>query len=378
MGVVVSAPLTASCAEVEFVPAFDWSGRYSNNVAFSRNSAKEDFWTTLSPSLFYRSSTEEATLRAEAALDVVRYATNHQLNDTRPRLSLSTEGQTSENLRWSTSGSYIENTTTDSQWVEGALGVIPSRVTQWGPMASVQGQWDERTSLGFQGYWQRTEYERPNYADYDTTIVSTFLQWQMDDRNSSLEIRPQFTQNVSVRSRVQDYSVLLGTNVVLDELWKFSAFAGPHVSKTQYFATTPLATDEVRIQRGGFIDLSVTRNGQANWTTLKYQHTQAYGLNSQPTEMDTLSLTSTWAFSEEVKTSLWATLSRRWASDDIDRQNVIYGAVSPSLAWKFAENHLLSAHYTYDRSTNRRLADNKTAERNSFWLTLHLSFPERW
>jgi hypothetical protein len=374
----VIAPPPAVAADVLLVPTLAVSGELNDNVSFQRIEPKTDVFTTLSPALRYQTATERASLKATAAADVVRYARESELDDERSRAEARLEHHASQRLTWGLGARFRKDSSLESELEQTGLRTTLADRYRYGPDADVSWELDPRSAVGTRYSFSRTLYDSRSQIDYDVHSASASFTRRLDDRLSTLEVRPEVVRVLSAVSRASEYALTVGWAPRFTDTLGGRAFAGGRYTATDFAAGPSRPGGDRQANRGLLFDLGVDRRGETSSAAAGYRRDLSYSSTGEPIAVDNLSLTLQRDLSVRSRAGLTAGYSRTRSIHESGDQDATYASVTSTVSYRWTEDYALSAAYSHERSVDNRASGDRLATRNHVWVTATFNFPQRW
>ena len=377
---LVLGPLGAPSggADVTFTPGISVTGEYNDNINFSRTDARSDALATVSPSLGWAAATERTEVRGSIAADVLRYAREHDLDEERQAYDLHLAQRPSPRLQWSAGARYRKDSTLESELEETGIVTTRSDRYRFGPEAGVSLDLGERSAAGLRYSFRRTLYDSPSLVDYDYHEASATLERKLDDRLSTVTVRPELGRFLSDANDVTTYGVSVGWAPRLSETLSASALVGGRYTVVDYPASPARPGGERERNRGLLAQLSVQRSWETAEASLGYARSLTYSSEGEPVELDAVSLGFRRRFSVRWAAGFSGSYRRTRSTADSSPEATTYFDLTPSLSYRLTEHHTVRAAYSYANSFDRELSSDRLAERHRVWVTAAFNFPRKW
>jgi hypothetical protein len=351
-------------------PGLSLTGEYNDNVAFTRTGARGDLLATIAPQLGYEAATERLAFRTSARADVVRYARETDLDETRQTIRGTGTFRASDHLSFGLGGSYRKDTTLEAQLEATGLAAARSDRYQFGPEVSLAYAPGERASLEAEYRHVRTLYRSPQEIGYDLDSLGLTCGWKLTDRPSRLVLRPDFGRTESERSRSADGGLLVGWTGRVSETLEVSALAGGRYSRIDVPGRAGGGS-----HRAFVAELSGTYQGETTHLRIGYDRGTTYSVAGEPLQSDHLQLSLRRDLGTRLAATVAGSLRRTRAQLGGVQRNADYADLSSEIRYRIMEHHTLRAGYGYTVSDDAELERNRRAERNRFWVAADLSFP---
>jgi hypothetical protein len=366
----------AFSAETKLLTSIGLKQEYNSNILYSRADEIDDFITYVIPALKLTYVTELLNLTALADWNGWLYWDNSDLNRINQRYGLSGDYRLTE--RWSVSadGLYVKDSTQDSQYDEtGSVrpGISDRQRLNLG--AGVDYAMSERTNLGGEYEFQKTDYERSSSVDTIVNTVNVYWSHQLKNQKDIISIIPEFTYGTSDDWDAYNPSLNFRWERLFTETLDSSVLIGLRNTNVEYDDDRDDSTDwggvadmwlrkrgELTTGRVGFMnDLRTRESGEIVnvsrlYADIDHLLSRRFGLG----------LRGSFYYSNLIEDSP-ETDDDRWSYD-----------VSPSAFYRLTEDHILRLLYSYGHETFLDVDDDDTRDRHRIWLQLTFNFPKTW
>ena len=368
------APFGAAfAADVTLTPSLSLRGEYNDNIDFSRTNKQDDYIGTTSPGLTFGYATDRLNFGARAVVDVVRYMDQTNQDNERQNYGLDASYRMFERLSIKANGSYVKDTTLDTELLETGLVERRSDRESYGGGGGLSYQISEVTDIGLDYTYTKTDYDLSDYTDSDGHSVSLPFNYSFNNRLDVLTLRPYYRNTDSDEDKIDNYGFSLGLVHKFTETFTGSAEAGVRYTETEEKPSGRSDNDW-----GWTADASLDKSWQTASASLGYSRDLYYTAEGELVEVDRFSLSTskmlTSRFSIRLAGSLYFT-----ESTGISRnRDTRYYTVAPSLNYMITENHSLALGYSYSNEHDKMLTNDQDRDRNMVWLTLNFNFPQKW
>ena len=364
----------AFAADVTLTPSLSLRGEYNDNIDFSRTNKQDDYIGTVSPGLTFGYATDVLDFGARATVDVVRYMDQTNQDNERQNYGLDASYRMFERLSIRANGSYVKDTTLDTELQETGLVERRSDRERYGGGGGLSFQISEVADIGIDYSYTRTDYDLIDYTDSKRHSVSLPLNYSFNNRLDTFTLRPYYRNlEDSDETKIDDYGLSLGLAHTFTETLKGSATAGVRYTEREEQPSGRSDDDW-----GGTADVSLDKSWQTASASLGYSLDLDYTAEGELIEVDRFSLSTskmlTSRFSVLLSGSLYFTKSIG-TPRNTDRR---YYEVTPSLNYMITENHSLVLAYIYSNEHDKMLTNDQDRDRNMVWLTLNFNFPQKW
>lgn len=383
-----SIPARATAYDVKFIPSIDIRGEYDDNVLFSRAYETEDFLTRVKPAFTLDYVTELLDLKSKAAVDIFRYVDEDQLDTEYQDYGLEAKYQIAERLSLSANGSYVKDTTLESELATtGHLSPRQER-KRYGGGGGFTYQLSELSDAGIDYSHSKTVYEYEGYTDYSSDSISLSYNRRLENQLDMLTLQPYYAWYDSTASKVDNYGLSLGWFHPFSETFSITAFAGARYTQTKYmyririfetiedyFDPRYAKVDEKDNSWGGTADISMKKTGETFSISLGYSRDLTYSSYGEPIDTDNIRFGAEKRLTERLRAYLSGGLYFTKSQGKYEDTDERYYSIAPSIGYFLTEYHSLRLGYNYEQSLDKIRLTDKRADRNRVWLTLQFTFP---
>ena len=363
-------------AETKLLTSIDLRQEYNNNIFYTRTDETDDFITSVLPALNLTYATEILNLSALAGWDASLYWDNTNQNRINQRYGL--EGSYRLTERWSLSanGRYVKDSVQDSQLTE--TGSVESGLSDRERLnvgAGLDYAISERTNIGADYDFQKTNYERSGSVDTTVNTVRVYYQRRLKNQKDIIRIFPQLTYGYSDDYDAYNSSLNFQWAHPFSETLDTSILAGVRNTHVDYKDDRGNSNDW-----GGVADMWLRKKGELTTGRLGFsndlrtrENGEIINVSRLYTDVDhRLSLRFGVGFRGSI---YYSNLIENSPETDDDRW---YFDVSPSAFYRLTEDHILRLLYSYNYQKLLDADDNDTADRQRIWLQLTFNFPKTW
>ena len=185
-------------AETELLTSVGLKQEYNTNIYYTRTDETDDFISHVIPSLRLTYATEIFNLSALAGWDAFLYWDNTDQNRINQRYGLNGDYRLTE--RWSVSAlaRYVKDSVQDSQLDEtGSVERGLSDRERLNAGAGLDYAISERTNIGADYEFQKTDYERSGSVDTTVNTVRLYYQRRLKNQKDMITIFPRLNYGYS-------------------------------------------------------------------------------------------------------------------------------------------------------------------------------------
>jgi len=367
------SPFLTFAADVTFTPSLGIRGEYNDNIDFSRVNKLDDYIGTLSPELSLDVATPRFTFGATAGVDVIRYNENTDRDYERQNYGLTMGYQLFERMSVNVRGSYISDTTLDTELQE--TGVVERRAERdfYSAGGGMSFKLTEVSDLALDYTFAKTEYDLAGFEESDSHSSSLAYSHAFNNRRDVITFRPYYRNTDSDEEDLDTYGLTIGLAHTFSETLQGNISAGPRYTETEYISGR---TDD---DWGWTAEVNLTKTWQTASAQIGYSRDLSYTAEGETVEVDrftlTLSKMLTSKLSSQLAGSLYFTKSKDSETKDTDTR---YYTVTPSLNYNFTDQVALNLAYSYANEYDKTLSNDCEVDRNTVWLLLNFNFPQKW
>lgn len=369
-------------AESKLIPQISIRGTYNDNIDFSTIEEKDDWIFTITPLIKLDYQTERARTIANAQFEVIEYCKENDLDTVNQKYNLTHDFRATELFGMNLSGSFIKDTTQDSEMEETGLVLKRSDRDFYNIRPGISLYLTETNSLNLNFGYSRAQYEAPQYSDYNVYDGTLELVHAISERGATVSAQAGYTHYDYEASEVDNYSLHLGLTYPFTEKWKLSAWAGARYTESEYevrewepvyLPGTPIITgyrlvkrNESDRNRGWLTYLALTRaytHGSGSVSINRDITSSGYG---ETIERNRATLSLDYRFTEFLTGRFSGSWSRSESESRYrDTDEKLY-YLRPSLSWLIMEYGVAELSYQYTRIEYMNTDTN--AERNTIFL----------
>ena len=363
-------------AEMKLSTSVGLKQEYNNNIFYSRSNETDDFISYVDPALKLNYSTETFNLGALAAWSGWLFWDNSDLNRLNQQYGLNGRYRLTERWSISANGRYIFDSTQDSQLDEtGSVEAGLDDRERLNAGAGLDYAVSERTTVGADYNYQRTDFERSSDVDTELHGVRFFYQRKLQNQKDVITIFPRF-----VYSHSDDWD---GYNSTLNFRWAhpFSETLDTSITVGARHSRVDYKDDRDDTDNwGGLADMWLRKSGELTRGRLGFSNNLATRSNGEIINVSRLYADIDHRLSRRFGVGLrggvwYSNLIEDSPEDDDDRW---YFNVSPSAFYRLTEDHILRLLYSYDQETRLDAEDGRKRDRQRIWLQLTFNFPRMW
>jgi len=385
--------------EIKFTPFASLKQEYNDNIFLDYRVIKSDFITTFSPGLEISDRSERLDTALSLRFNGILYAHNSNLSaidqDYRGRLGYLLTPRT----RVTGSAAYTLDSQPDRDIETTGLVLGAIKRHRQSYSLAAERSLTEKTSLSVNYAYEQDDYNNPRYTDIKWHDVQLSLIHNMDSllRNTRGSLNLGYSRYDFTGSSVDNYSLTLGIDKTLTELWGFQAYAGARYTVSKYQAWQyeyyqpfpPFPYYEIiavpvsqRSQEWGWVgQMAVTYRGETTNGSLSFNS------DVQPASGQSSGTTIRTGVTAEVRKRFTYELSGAMAlgyyhnksnpgASTGQRINEDTVLATPSIRYEFNKDMYLEASYRYTKLYNNIYSTE--ADRNSVFVRFNYQYPMNW
>jgi len=356
-------------AEYNLIPSLGVSGEYNDNAAFDRDNEREDFLTTISPSLEFSAATSKGNISTKIAADFLRYVDETDLNTENLYAGLDAGYQITERFGISGNASYIEDTTLESELLE--TGLINARSDRKRYNAGVGSSYkiSMTTDAKIDYDYSKTEYDDPLNEDYDYNQIKGSFNYRLDNQLDVMTLQPYYFKRESDVSKADNYGISLGWTRLFTETHSLKMFLGSRYTDLR-------EEGESDTSWGWVADVNLMKKGENFSGDAGYSRNLHNNVSGELIEVDRIYCHMKRKIIGRLGVGFSGNLyfTRYERETDGDTR---YFEVIPSLNYQLTEKHNLQLAYSYAEDDDDQ-AQGGQANRSRIWIVFNFNFPQKW
>ena len=368
-------------AESKLIPRISIRETYNDNIHFSTRKEKHDFISTITPLLRWNCQTEKTWTTANAQLNVIRYSKEDDLDKINQQYNLTHNYRATELFSLNIDASFIKDSTLESG-EETNLVFKQSDRDSYNIRPGISLYLTELNSLNLNFRYSKTDYEDPQYTDYD--IYDGIMEFVhiISEEGATFSAQGGYTHYEYEISDMDNYSFHLGLTYPFTEKLKLSAWAGARYTESEYevrelepvyWPGTQFITGYQSVKKtesdtswGWLSYLALTRafaHGSVSLSINRELTPSGYG---ETIERDRATLSLDCRFTELFTGSFSGSWSRSESESkyrDTDEQSY---TLRPSLRWRITAHTVTELSYQYRKIEN--MNTDAIEDRNTIFL----------
>ena len=366
----------ALAAETSLLTSIGLRQEYNDNILNSRSDEIDDFISRVNPALELSYNTEILELSTLAVWSGWLFWDNSDLNRINQRYGLDGTYRLTE--RWSVSGlaRYVKDSIQDSQLDEtGSVDLGLDDRERINAGAGLDYAVSERSTIGSDYNFQKTNYESRSRVDTKTHSVRVFYRHRLKNEKDVITIFPRF-----IWGDTDNYDAY---NSTLNFRWEHPFSETLDTSITVGVRNTHIDFKDDRSNTndwGGLADMWLRKRGELTTGRLGFSNRLQPRTNGEIVNVSRLYTDIDHRLSRRFGVGFggsvyYSELIEDSPENDDDRW---YFVVSPSAFYQLTENHILRLSYSYSQQKALDRDNDRKTERNRIWLELTFNFPKTW
>jgi hypothetical protein len=315
-------------------------------------------------------------LSALATWDGWLFWDNSDLNRVNQRYGLNGNYRIAE--RWSVSAlaRYVKDSVQDSQLDEtGSVELGLSDRERLNAGAGLDYAVSERSTIGADYNYQKTDFERESSVDTELHSVRFFYRHRLQNEKDVISIFPRFVWGDTDDWDAYNSSLNFRWAHPFSETLDTSITVGARHSRVDYKDNRD-DTDNW----GGLADMWLRKRGELTSGRLGFSNNLRTRTNGEIINVSRLYTNISHRLSRRFGVGFrgsvyFSQLIEDSPENDDDRW---YYDVSPSAFYRLTENHILRLRYSYNYQKLLDVDNDSTLDRHRIWLQLTLKFPKTW
>lgn len=384
--------------EIKFTPFASLKQEYNDNIFLASRDTKSDFITTFSPGLELSDQSERLDAALSLRFNGILYAHNSNLSsidqDYRGRLGYLLTPRT----RVTGSAAYTLDSQPDRDIETTGLPLGAVKRHRQSYSFAAEHSLTEKTSLSVNYAYEQDDYSNPRFTDIKWHDVQLSLIHDMDSliRNTKGSLNIGYSRYDFTGSGVDNYSLTIGIDKALTELWGFQAYAGARYTVSEYQTQQflgwrfvfpnyiePVWTQVKQTSRewGWVGQLALNYKGETTNGSLSFNS------DVQPASGQTSGTTIRTGVTAEVRKRFSYDLSGAmsvsyfhnksnpgtFVGQRIDEDTIL---ATPSIRYNFNEDMFIEASYRYTKYFDN--VYSSVANRNLVFVRFYMQQPMNW
>jgi len=363
-------------AETKLLTSVGLRQEYNSNIFYSRTEETDDFVSYVIPSLKLNYATEILNLSALADWSGWLFWDNSDLNRLNQRYGLNGRYRLTERWSVSANGRYVFDSTQDSQLDEtGSVELGLSDRERLNAGAGLDYEISERSTIGGDYNYQKTDFERSSSVDTEAHSVRFFYRRRLQNQRDVITIFPRFVWGNSDDWDAYNSTLNFRWAHPFSETLDTSITVGARNSRVDY------KDDRDDTDNWGWVaDMWLRKRGELTTGRLGFSNRLRNRENGEIINVSRLYTDIDHRLSRRFGVGFrgsvyYSNLIEDSPETDDDRW---YFDVSPSAFYRLTEQHILRLLYSYNYQKLLDVDDNDTLDRHRIWLQLTFNFPKTW
>ncbi len=343
------------------------TGRYDDNVEFSRTDQIEDYSSIIEPNFVLDYQTERTRTQLGGKVGFFNYLEESEYDTVKHNYFLGHETQLNERLSGRINFSYTKDTLLDSELEE--TGRVFNREDRNRYFAGVGFDFalSQLNIIGADYNFSDTDYEEDIRVDRKLNRFSVYYQRKINDGLDSLIIKPEYKFRDTEEIEADYYALSAGWSHASSEVGKIRIFLG-----WRYIEEHRTGQDETE-KSGLYANAMYEKKGEIDVFRIGAESDFKYDANDELIEVYRIYFNWNTKFSERILFNIGSSFYWTVGTGESDEDTRFFNA-APSLAYKITEMHLLKIIYRYSYEYDDVQSD-KTVDRNQILLMVDFNLP---
>ena len=348
-------------------------GEYSDNVAFERETPREDFFVTAKPSIDFNYLQDNYRLSSKLWVGVERYFSETDEDRENYEGALKGDYYASPRLRMNAQASYRRDTTQETQLYEtGEVTARQDRDRYQGEMGLVWN-FSETALVDLSYEYQQREFEKSTSIDYNRHTLSCAYRRMFNHTRDAWFVEPLYYYQDADNSKMNYYSLSLGWDHRFTETLKMVTSFGARYATQDYDG----GFDDDN--SGMIADISFEKKHDETLNSVVgYKRNLYTGINGGQNEVDQFYCNLNYRMLSRLRVGVRGGLYLRRQPEGDSDQDRVYFNVRPTLNYKLTERHSIEVGYSYENEYDNARTNERTVDRNRVWVMLNLRHSNIW
>ena len=360
-------------AELSVTPRLDLTQEYNDNILFSETNKVKDNVTHITPELHAAIASETYSITGGGFVRVWEYWEETDLDTVDRSADLSITVKAAPRLDGRMSGSYLKDTTLESE-IE-ATGLVLSRTDRRrrGGGAGLSYSLDERTRVDFDFTHTDVDYDDPGLGDYTANVFRLQVPHATRDERGTTTVAFYLADYRFDPNEYEDYGVTLGYRYHFTEQWTIDLTGGARCTWSRI--QTPGGSMEEK-DWGGLANIALTWHSEKDSMTTGYVRGLTPSGRGEPIDTNRVYITALHHFSERVTGAVTSDYFYNTSEGEYTNVKEKFFRVRPSLSAWLLDN--IQAHLAYEHARSRDDLANTDADRDRIYLTISGTWPRKY
>ncbi len=373
--VVFFWPAPVNAKDYNIIPTLILDQEYNNNILYTRTKELSDYISYVTPMLVLNHKTERLDVSTSFAADFLFYWQYSELNTINQRYSLDGEYKLTERWMLRGLGSYVKDTTLDSQLEETGAVAIRQNRERFKAGGGFGYKMTERSIMDFNYLYVDTRYQKEFGVDTRFNSGELAYRRRLKNERDIISVIPRFTYGDSDRWDIYNYTLNLEWKRRFSEIYDLSFMVGGRYTQQNF----KYEKDDSNTL-GGVANIKLTRRGEVTDTFIAFSQGLRPNSNREIRNVSRFWFNVNHLLRERFGVGLGGSLyySSLEENDPLRDDDRWYFSITPSMFYLLTRNFRLSLFYSYAREDRLDLETNPVKDRQRAWVSLDLDFPRKW
>lgn len=347
------------------------SGRYDDNVLFSRIDVIDDYMSIINPMLSLDYLSEQTKLQLGADVSFINYLDQTDLNTIIQKYFFESITDISERVNLETKLDYIKDTLLDSELEETGRLYNREDRSQYIADGKLRFKLTQLSSVDTKYKFSRTDYEEDFREDHDLHIAGVNYRRLFNEGLDSLVIGPQYQLNYSNSYESDTYSLNIGWRHKSSEIGTFNFLAGG-----RYTLEESRKTSKEKDSTGFVADIYYNLKSEISEVDIGYRRNINYDAEDDLREIDHVYAKLGYQITERIRYYLNANYYQTNLEQAENDNRTRYLDILSWVSFHLTETFALDLSYRYSQGYDDSEKD-RNVRRNQVKLSLVLWLPQK-
>jgi len=382
-----------AAGNIMVVPSITIEDGYDSNIGFTRSDEEDDYYTDIDAGFVLNYDTGLLRLNGNANVALTRFAEEEQRDYERYTLGLNGNYQLFERSNLSFDLSYVDDITLRSELQETGLVYVRSERQQCRAGAGFSHQVSERSILGLNYAFTKTEYEWIGNIDNEQDAITLYYRRTLSNQRDSFTVQPSYSQTSSLASDVDNYGLSFGWTHAFSETSNLNILLGGQYNEITSRLTQPQIVYNPTLDPPFMViynevnrteetwnftaDFNLQKRGEKYSATIGYNHGLSYTSLGEPTEIDRIYLNGLFTLSERLGVGFAGSLYFNQSESEFYNVDSRYYQLISYISYQLTTNGSFRIEYSYANDKDDTLTGDSEADRHRVFISLNFGFPRR-
>jgi hypothetical protein len=345
------------------------SGRYDDNVLFSRTDVIEDYMSIINPVLSLDYLSEQTELKLGADVSFINYLDQTDLNTIIQKYFFDSNTDISERVNLETEFDYIKDTLLESELEEtGRLFNREDRI-RYDADGKLRFKLTQLSSVSTRYKFSRKDYEEDFREDHDSHIFGVNYSRLFNEGLDRLVIGPQYQLNYSNSTESDTYRLNIGWRHKSSEIGTFNFLVGG-----RYTLQESRQTLEEKDSTGFVANIYYNLKSEISEVNIGYRRDIYYDADDNLREIDRVYTKLSYHITERMRYYLNASYYQTRLEQTENDNRTRYLDILSWVKYRLTETYALNLSYRYSQGYDES-EDDRNVRRSQVQLSLVLWLP---